>query len=156
MITIEIPGSSRLEIEHLVLDYNGTIAEDGELIGSVSEKIHILSREVTIHVLTADTHGTVREKVKGLPCDLDIIDPVAQDRAKVDFIKCLNSRTVVAIGNGKNDILMLKEAVLGIGVIQVEGASTAIFGAADLVCTSIIDALDLLLHPKRLQATLRT
>ena len=61
----------------------------------------------------------------------------------------------MAIGNGRNDILMLKEALLGIGIVQMEGASTAIFGAADLLCTSIINALNLLLHPTRLQATLR-
>jgi len=155
VITIEIPGSTRLEIMHLVLDYNGTIAEDGELIEGVAEIVHVLSREVTIHVLTADTHGTVQEKVKDLPCKLGIIGSDAQDAAKLEFIKSLNSRSVVAIGNGRNDILMLKEALLGIGLVQVEGASSAVFGAADLLCNSIIDAFNLFLHPTRLQATLR-
>lgn len=155
MITIEIPGSAKLEIEHLVLDYNGTIAEDSELIEGVAEKIEFLSKEITVHVLTADTHGTVQQKLRGLPCNLHIIGSGAQDSAKLTYIKGLSSGAVVAVGNGRNDILMLREAHLGIGLVQVEGASAAIFGVADVLCTSIHDALDLLLRPARLQATLR-
>jgi soluble P-type ATPase len=50
---------------------------------------------------------------------------------------------------------MLKEAALGIGVIQAEGAAVEAILAADLVTTSVLDALDLLIHPLRLTATLR-
>jgi soluble P-type ATPase len=61
----------------------------------------------------------------------------------------------VAIGNGRNDALMLKRAALGIAVVQTEGAATAALLAADLVTPGIIEVLDLLLHPDRLRATLR-
>ncbi len=30
MIEIDVPGRELITIEHLVLDYNGTIAEDGQ------------------------------------------------------------------------------------------------------------------------------
>ena len=71
MISIDIPGHVRLEIAHLGLDYNGTLAVDGVLL-------------------------------------------------------------------------------------QNEGASTATLLQADVVCTGILDALDLLREPRRLIATLRS
>ena len=39
MIHIDIPGRFTLEIENLVLDYNGTVAEDGKLINGVVERL---------------------------------------------------------------------------------------------------------------------
>ena len=39
MIRIEIPGRDELCIEHVLLDYNGTIAADGTLIPGVGELI---------------------------------------------------------------------------------------------------------------------
>jgi soluble P-type ATPase len=60
------------------------------------------------------------------------------------------------VGNGRNDRLMLEAAALGLAVILGEGASSATLAAADAVCLSIADALDLLIHPLRLTATLRS
>ncbi len=62
---------------------------------------------------------------------------------------------VVAIGNGRNDRMMLDAAALGIAVCGAEGAAAETLEAADIVVGRIVDALDLLLHPKRLVATLR-
>jgi len=45
---------------------------------------------------------------------------------------------------------------LGIAVLQTEGAAVAAFIAADILAPGIADALDLLLHPLRLAATLRS
>jgi P-type E1-E2 ATPase len=155
MLVIDIPGREHVEIDHLVLDYNGTIALDGNLIPDVLEMMEALSTQLTIHVLTADTHGTVREKLEGLPCQLHVISPGRQNRAKLDYIEHLGCDRVAAIGNGENDALMLKEAVIGIGILQTEGASTAALQAAAIVCTSIRDALNLFIKPARLKATFR-
>ena len=155
MLAIDIPGRKHVEIDHLVLDYNGTIALDGDLIQRVPEMMEELSTQLTIHVLTADTHGTVKEKLVGLPCRLHVISPERQNRAKLDYIQRLGCGRVAAIGNGENDALMLREAVVGIGIIQPEGASTAALQAAAVVCTSIRDALNLFIKPARLKATLR-
>jgi soluble P-type ATPase len=62
----------------------------------------------------------------------------------------------VSIGNGRNDQLMLKASALGIAVILAEGIAAETLLASDVVCTSIIDALDLLRNPLRLTATLRS
>jgi len=155
MFAVDIPGMKHVEIDHLVLDYNGTIALDGDLIQGVPETMVELSTQLTIHVLTADTHGTVREKLEGLPCLLHVISPGHQNRAKLDYIQHLGCGRVAAIGNGENDALMLKEAVIGIGILQAEGVSTAALQAAAVVCTSIRDALNLFIKPDRLKATLR-
>jgi len=75
--------------------------------------------------------------------------------AKKNHIQNSDSNHVIAIGNGRNDRLMLKEAALGIALIQEEGASAESILAADLVCKPVNDALDLLINSKRLVASLR-
>jgi len=62
---------------------------------------------------------------------------------------------VVAIGNGVNDARMLRAAALGIAALGREGLATAALQAADVVVASIEDALDLVLQPERMAATLR-
>lgn len=155
MIKIEIPGLQTIIIEYLVTDYNGTLAQDGQLLDNVSEKLNKLSQQIKIHVITADTFGKAAENLKNINCQLHIITKNSQAIAKREYIRNLGTNKVCAIGNGNNDELMLKEAILGIAVEQNEGLSTKSLLASDVVCKSIIDALDLLLNPKRLVATLR-
>jgi len=155
MITVDIPGSEKLELENLVLDYNGTIAADGELIACIEERLLRLAKELTIYVVTADTHGSAQKKLMHLPCTVELLSPGAQDEQKRDVIRKLGAKTTASIGNGRNDALMLRESVLGIGVCQLEGASTMAINAADVITMDINDALDLMLHPLRLIATLR-
>ncbi|WP_419175463.1 HAD family hydrolase [Desulfosediminicola sp.] len=155
MLTIDIPGSAPLTLTHLVLDYNGTIALDGELLPGVVQRLEQLRRSLTIHVLTADTHGTVREKLRATDIAVHVIGLQDQVAAKRRFVEELGTQFVVAAGNGRNDVQMLKAASLGICIIQQEGAASGALQAADVVTTSILDALDLLLLPDRLRATLR-
>lgn len=156
MLEIAIPGGNALELKHLVLDYNGTIACDGALIDGVAERLADLSRELEVHVLTADTFGSVQQQLAGISCRLSIIAKDNQDQAKKNYVQELGLANCVCVGNGRNDRLMLQEAALGIVVIQAEGAAVAAVTAADVVTTSVLDALDLLLHPLRLAATLRS
>ena len=98
----------------------------------------------------------VRASVADLKCRLHILAPQAQAEAKRDYIRRLNVDRTACIGNGRNDRLMIGEAALGIAVILSEGAFGGSISSADIVCTSILDALDLLRHPLRLTATLRS
>jgi soluble P-type ATPase len=50
---------------------------------------------------------------------------------------------------------MLKESAVGICIVGKEGAAVEAVMSADLVTFDINDALDLLLKPERLVATLR-
>ncbi len=155
MVSIEIPGVNTLNLKNLVLDYNGTLALDGSLLPDVERILGKLHNNFTIHIITADTHGSVKKKVAKIPCTLHIIGDEQQDVEKFKYISSLGAETVVAIGNGRNDLLMLKEAALGIGLIQAEGAHGKTVFHADIVCTSIISALEMLSTPSRVQATLR-
>lgn len=60
-----------------------------------------------------------------------------------------------AMGNGRNDLLMCRDAALSVAVIGPEGAHGRLLSDADVCVTSINDGLDLLLKPKRLIASLR-
>lgn len=156
MMEIMIPGRGRLRLEHLVLDYNGTLACDGVLLEGVRDRIADLSRKLSVHVLTADTFGNAREGLKGLPCEVVILPPEDQAEAKERYVKNIGSDATVCVGNGRNDRLMLGRAALGLAVVLQEGAAREALEAADVACNGIHSALDLLSNPKRLMATLRS
>ena len=155
MITVDAPGWGSFPIRHLLLDLNGTLALDGVFISGVEERILELSKKLDIHILTADTFGTAARICHGLPVTLHVIPERDQIQAKEKYLNGLPLKTV-AIGNGRNDMEMLAEAALGIAVMGPEGTSTEALRAADVVVMSINDALDVLLHPERLKATLRS
>lgn len=156
MLELDIPGFDQLRLEHLVLDYNGTIAMDGHLLLGIREELRKLAEDFSIHVVTADTHHRAAAQLEGLPVSLTILGCEAQAESKLEYVRNLGAQSVVAIGNGRNDRLMLEAASLGIAVIQREGAAIAALTSADLVVPSILEAIDLLRHPKRLVATLRS
>ena len=79
-----------------------------------------------------------------------------QAEAKARFIETAGAQHVAAIGNGRNDRLMLGAAALGIAVCGGEGLATEAMQAAAIVVRDMRDALDLLAHPPRLVATLRS
>jgi soluble P-type ATPase len=155
LIEVDIPGWKTLRLEHLVLDFNGTLACDGGLLEGVREGLYALSPRLEIHVVTADTFGRAKDELHGLPCSLTILPTGDQSRAKLLYIEKLSPQSVAAIGNGRNDRLMLEGAALGIAILEAEGAGAETLQSADVVCRNIRDALALLDHPKRLVATLR-
>lgn len=155
MLTVEIAGFGRLALDHLALDLNGTLALDGEVLPGVAERLAALSPHLQIHLLTADTRGRGAATADGLGIDLYRLtrgDEVAQKRA---FVESLGVERVAAVGNGANDAEMLAAAALGIAVLGPEGLARAAWQNADLIVSDIGAALDLLLHPQRLIATLR-
>lgn len=155
MIDIDIPDFGHLRLAHLVLDYNGTLAFDGRLISGVADLLGLLADHLQIHIITADTFGSVQQAFTGSAYTVHVLSPGSEEEGKAVYVRELGSMSSVCIGNGRNDRLMLKEAGLGIAVLQREGAALQALLAADILTASIVDALDLLLHPKRIIATLR-
>jgi soluble P-type ATPase len=151
-VTIEIPGRPALELEHLLLDLNGTLTNRGRLIDGVGDRLSQLGRDLELHALSADTFGTLDELADQLRLTAHRISSGAD---KLEFLDALGAQRCAALGNGANDVAMLSGAALGIAVIGPEGASTTALRAADVVCRSILDALDLLLDPRAIVATLR-
>jgi len=155
MIDITIPGYGELHLAHLVLDYNGTLAVDGKMLPGVFDRLAALAGQLDVHVITADTFGLVKSAMAGLDATVTVLPADKQDEAKLDYVRRLGVEKTAAVGNGRNDRMMVEASALGICVILGEGASGLTLSAADVVCTSIEDALDLLTHPLRLTATLR-
>ena len=155
MIEFNIPGLGEYALEHLVMDVNGTIAVDGQLIDGVAEKFASLRGQLTIHLLTADTHGrqTVIDQQLGLTAVR--IQPGGESSQKAEFVQKLGSEAVVSIGQGANDAAMLSAAHLGICVMSAEGLAKETLLASDLVAPTILSALELLEKPMRIVASLR-
>lgn len=155
MIDIDIPGLGRYTFHHLVLDVNGTIARDGRLLSGVEDRLKRLRDRLNVHLITADSHGAQDLIDQQLGLKATRIPTADQAQAKLAYIQALDPRTVVAIGNGANDMLMLERAAVGILVVGHEGASVEALRRADVVIGDIDEALELLIYPTRLIATLR-
>ncbi|GAB6144495.1 HAD family hydrolase [Desulfocicer niacini] len=156
MINIDIPGFGPVSIQHVVLDFNGTIAEDGCLLPGLGKAMASLAGQVEFHVLTADTFGSVKKELEGINCTLKVISEKAQDKKKQDYVSSLGAEKTLAAGNGANDARMLKTAKIGVGVMLKEGMAVAAMTAADIVVRDILDLFGLLSVPNRLIAGLRT
>jgi len=148
----EIPGRPSLRLERLLLDVNGTLTNRGELLPGVAERLSAIREAMSVLLLSADMFGTVAAIARELEVSHEL---VASGEDKVRVLHSLGEEHAAAVGNGANDAEMLEAAALGIAVIGPEGSSGAALAAADVVCGSILDALDLLLDPLALAATLR-
>lgn len=154
-LTIGLPGRGALQLRYLILDLNGTITLDGALIDGVAERIAALQSCLAVSLLTADTRGTAAGIAAELGCRLRRLEPGNEAEQKSALVRQLGAASVTAIGNGANDTAMLTEAALGIAVVGPEGLAVAALLAADLIVGDINAALDLLVNPQRLIATLR-
>jgi len=156
MIEIDIPGFGQRTFEHLVLDYNGTLALDGRVQPGVFSRLSSLKNSLQIHILTADTYGTVRTTFNQTEYTVHVLPAGDESAAKAEYVRVLGARSCVCMGNGCNDAAMLMDAGLSVAVLQPEGVAMAALSAANILVPGIEAGLDLLLNPTRLKATLRT
>jgi P-type E1-E2 ATPase len=155
VVEVSVPGRGHYHIEHLILDLNGTIALDGKLIRGVKERISALSKKLQVIVVTADTNKNAELLLRDLPVALCRIEEAGEGEQKARLVREKGEDRSVCVGNGSNDVSMLKESAIGICIVGREGASAEAVTASDLVVSHINDALDLFLKPRRLRATLR-
>jgi len=156
MIKVAIPGKGVLELKYVVFDVNGTLAVDGQLLPDVPELLANLKEHLEIHLLTADTHGKQAEIDSILNLKADRIKPGDEARQKATYVENLGPKNTVAVGQGANDSLMLKSAVIGICTLSAEGSALETLLGSDLVVPNIQSALIILLNPTRLIASLRS
>jgi P-type E1-E2 ATPase len=155
MIELNIPGRGTLQLEHLVSDVNGTLAVDGQLLEGLPRLIHNLRDRLTIHLITADTHGRQLLIDQQLGLKAVRLSPGDEAQQKAEYVRRLGAGGVVALGQGANDTAMLKEAALGICVLSKEGTCVEALLASDLLAPDIFAALELLEKPLRIVASLR-
>jgi len=155
VIELSIPGCGEIRLEHLVTDVNGTLAVDGMLLEGLSKRIAVLRDRLTVHLLTADTHGGQALIDEQLGLQATRLAAGNEQEQKRSFVAKLGAESVVAIGQGANDALMLKEAAIGICVLSNEGSAAETLLAADIVAPDVFAALDLLEKPVRIVASLR-
>lgn len=155
MIELDIPGRGVIRLEHLVCDVNGTLALDGTLIEGAANALLELGDRLTLHLLTADTHGNQDSIDQQLGLKAVRVTNGAEGEAKGEYVNALGRHTVVAIGQGANDAEMLRNAAVGICLISPEGLAVETLMAADILADSIRSALEMLRHPMRLVASLR-
>ena len=155
MLEINIPGRGSLQIHHLVSDVNGTLAVDGVLLEDLARKITLLRDRLTVHLLTADTHGGQAVIDRQLNLQAVRIQPGDEARQKADYVRSLGAEGVIALGQGANDAEMLKAAGLGICVLSREGTAVEAMLAADIVLPDVFSAFELLEKPLRIVADLR-
>lgn len=74
---------------------------------------------------------------------------------KTCYVERLGPAHVIAFGNGANDVGMLRLAAVGVAVLAAEGVAVEALQAADVLALGPVGAVDLVLKPKRLVATLR-
>jgi P-type E1-E2 ATPase len=153
VLVVRIPEGPVLELEQLVLDVNGTLTDSGELVDGVAERLARLRESLELQLVSGDTFGTL----DAITSELGLAARrVTKGDEKAAIVRELGAEGCVLIGNGVNDVAGLEAAALGIAVLGPEGASAAALRAADVVCRSIVEALDLLLDPPALGATLRS
>jgi soluble P-type ATPase len=151
-LVVDIPGGRRLELEHLVLDVNGTLSDRGVLLGGIRDRADRLRDLLELHLVSGDTFGTLDALAAelGLPASR-----IATGEDKLELLERLGRERCAVVGNGTNDALVLEAAALGIAVVGPEGASGVAVRSADVLCRSVLEALDLLLDTRALGATLR-
>lgn len=151
-IKIEIPQRGVIELQHAVFDVNGTLAVDGIAIPGAIDRLKTLSEHLSIHLITSSTHGKLAEieRTLGFP-----IHEIHHGDEKMRYVQHLGPASVIAFGNGVNDASMLRLATIGVAVVTPEGIATRALQGADVIAYGPLHAIDLLLKPNRLIATLR-
>jgi soluble P-type ATPase len=154
MITILRSGQEPLEIDFILLDFEGTLASDRRVHPKAKDRINLLSKRTKIYILTKEEKILMEEVLKKVKADIIYLMEGEASQQKLDLLRQLGASRTVAIGNGVDDVPMIEEAGLGISVMGKEGTFSEAMKKADVVFMNILDALDFLLKPLRPKATL--
>jgi soluble P-type ATPase len=157
MKKLTIPHLGIFEIHNIIFDINGTLQFNGKISKEVVQKVQELKKHYNIYLVSSDTRGNLEQLAKKLKTEYIRINPGNQPDAEAknkELLK-LGVENTIAIGNGNNDRIMLKNAIIGILIIGSEGASTKSLMNADIIFTNPINAINFLMDEKAMIATLR-
>jgi len=154
MISIERSGQGNLEIEFILVDFEGTLASDRRVHPKAKDRINLLSKRTKIYILTKEEKTLGEKALKKVKAEIIYLMEGEASQQKLDLLRQLGASRTVVIGNGADDVPMIEEAGFGICVMGREGTYSETMKKADMVFMNILDALDFLLNPLRQKATL--
>ena len=157
MRIFDIPNYGKIKIENVIFDVNGTIQFDGIVPTKLRKKIKKLKSYFNIFLISADTRGNLDKVALKLGVNSIKISPSGLSEAELknnELLK-LGKEKTVAIGNGNNDHMMIKNAIIGIAILGKEGLASKTLMNSDLAFFNCIDAIHFLMDEKKVLATLR-
>jgi soluble P-type ATPase len=154
MIPIQRPGRPPIEIDSLVIDFEGTLAQDGRVSPKSKDRMNLLARRLRILVCVQNDEEKVRMILRRVDAEILRSCEGESGRLKAELIEKLGKDRTAVLGNGADDAVLFEEAVLSLCIIGREGASAEALRKADVVFPSVVDALEFLLKPLRQKATL--
>ncbi len=156
-IDVKVPWGEKYKINHVVFDLNGTLADHGKIADTTMELLKKLAKETEVYILTADTHETAEELKKEIKDFAQLVVLQSNDHAleKAQFVHALGYRETITLGNGGNDYKMVQESVLSFGVIGGEGFYAPLIQKVDILVDSVDHAIEMLINPMKIVATIR-
>lgn len=155
MLEIDVLGWRQLHLQTVVMDVNGTLSTDGELL-PIQSRIRQLRERVEVCLISADTHDTLAAIGKELGVRAIRLQPGGNEsEQKSALVREMGADSVAAIGNGANDVGMFEASAVSVVIVGEEGCAVRALTASDIVVRTAEEALDLFLNPTRLMATLR-
>ena len=70
MISIERPGQGNLEIDFILIDFEGTLASDRRVHPKAKDKINLLSKRAKIYILTKEGKEQVMEVLRKVKAEI--------------------------------------------------------------------------------------
>ena len=158
-IDFKIPGFGDRHIQALLADYDGTLSNHNQVPDEIKARLIRLSEIIDIHILTGDRNVKAADCLGNLPVNIHILSEKDQDVQKRDYLIDFKTMNVVVLGNGNNDRLLLQAVKTGgglcIAVQNGEGCAVDALINSHLLAANPAEAMDLLLNPDTLAATLR-
>jgi soluble P-type ATPase len=155
MIHIQRSGQEPLEIDFILIDFEGTLASNCRVHPKAKDKLNLLAKRAKIYILTTEKKEHAEEVLRKVNAEIVYLTEGECSKMKLDLLRQLGATRTAAIGSGTDDGPMIEEAVFGLCAIGKAGASSETVKHADVVFTDILDTLDFLLKPLRQRATLR-
>jgi P-type E1-E2 ATPase len=158
MKEVNIPKLGTIKIKNIIFDMNGTIQFKGQVSDEIVKKFNELKKHFNVYLVSSDTRGNLSAIAQKLGVEYIKIAPanITDAEEKNNVLLKLGKEQTIAVGNGNNDALMLKNALLGIAIIGNEGASSKSILNSNVVFTDPLSAIDFLLDEKIMIATLRS
>ena len=86
MITIQRPGQEPLEIDFILIDFEGTLASDRRVHPKAKDKINLLSKRTKIYILTKEEKELVEEVLRKVKAEIIYLTEGEASQQEIGFI----------------------------------------------------------------------